>query len=131
MKRAIVLIITVLFCVSLSAQKSRVKYNPKGTWRFENSAAPAGYSSGIIEIKYAKKKYSIQFSFSENKEKYEAEEVSFKKDSLQFSLDIQGMAMTCKSKFEQADKITGETFVMGTNVPFTLIRDRTKSKSKK
>jgi hypothetical protein len=116
----------VLFCVTLTAQKSTGRYNPKGTWKFENTAAPPGYSTGVVEIKHVKKQYSVTFSFADNGETYKAEDVTFKKDSLQFSLTVQGMAMACKSKFEGADKIAGETYVMGTSVPFLLTRERKK-----
>ena len=131
MKRMIILIIMVLVCGSLSAQKSRVRYNPKGKWNFENSAAPPGYSKGIVKIEHAKKKYSVTFSFSENGENYQAEDVVFKKDSLQFSLNVQGMAMACRAKFEDKDNIKGETYVMGTSVPFIITRDKTGLKTGK
>jgi hypothetical protein len=124
MKKTVFLIISVLICFTLSAQKAKARYNPKGKWKFENSYAPAGYSEGIVEIKHAKKKYSVSFLFSGNPEVFLAEDVKFKNDSLQFSLNIMGMAMSCKSRFEHKDKITGQTFVMGTSVPFELERDK-------
>lgn len=130
MKRTIILIITVLFCVSLPAQKSGSRYNPKGRWKFENTSAPAGYSTGIVEIKHAKKKYSVSFIFTEINEVYQAESVSFKNDSLNFTLTIQGLTMPVRSRFEKRDIITGESNVMGNSMPFRITRDKTRTKSK-
>jgi|WetSurMetagenome_2_1015567.scaffolds.fasta_scaffold83118_2 hypothetical protein len=130
MKKTFILILTVLFCITVTAQKSKVKYKPKGTWNFENSTAPPGYSTGTVEIKRSKKLYTVTFLFSGNAENYLAENVSFRGDSLQFSLNIQGMDMTSKAKFVQKDQIDGETYVMGTSVPFTLTRAKATVKSK-
>jgi len=130
MKRTVILIIMVLFCVTLSAQRSRVKYNPKGTWKFENSAAPPGYSTGTVEIKHSKKIYLVTFVFDQNAENYPAEDVSFSGNTLQFTLTIQGMAMKCEAKFVEKNRIDGETYVMGTSVPFTLTREKSGAKSR-
>ena len=126
MKKAFLLVITILICFTLSAQKGKTRYNPKGKWKFENSSAPSGYTEGIVEIKHAKKQYSVSFLFTGVNEIYKAENVKFKNDSLQFSLNVHGMAMDIKSRFEQKDQLAGRTFVMGTSVPFELTRDKSK-----
>ena len=60
MKRAFILILVVLACFDLSAQKSKVKYKPAGQWTFEAPTAPERYTAGVIEITKANKKYSIK-----------------------------------------------------------------------
>jgi hypothetical protein len=56
MKKTIVIIIMALVCASLPAQNLKSRNKPKGTWKFENISAPQGYSTGIVEIKHARKK---------------------------------------------------------------------------
>ncbi len=130
MKRTVLIVMILISCLSLQAQKSKGKHDPKGLWKFENTSAPGGYSTGTVEIKYAKKVYSVLFTFPSVNEAYKAEDVSFMNDSLKFSLTVQGMQMTCRSKFEQADVIAGETLVMGNAVPFLITRDKSGKKTK-
>jgi hypothetical protein len=131
MKRAIILIIVAMTCITLSAQKQKVKYNPKGQWTFEAPAAPEGYTTGTVEINYTKKKHSATIAFTGNEYKNPIDDVKFAKDSLQLFINIQGSDITFKSKFEQPDKMTGIASAEGGSVPFTLTRDKSKSKSQK
>lgn len=130
MKRIFILIIVVLACIDLSAQKSKVKYKPAGLWNFEAPAAPEGYTTGVIEITKVSKKLSMKMSFSGNDYKY-PEDIRFEKDSLQFYLNVDGTDVTFKSKFEQSDKISGIAFTSGGSVPFVLTREKNKTNLRK
>jgi hypothetical protein len=129
MKRTFILILVTLACLNISAQKSKVKLNPRGLWAFESPTAPEGYTTGIIEITLAKKKYSVTMSFTGNDYKRPAEDIKFEKDSLQFYLNVDGTDVTFKSKFDQTDKMSGVALTNGGSVPFVLTREKNKIKS--
>lgn len=70
-------------------------------------------------------------TFTGKDDKYPAEDIKFKKDSLQFFVSVDGTDVTFKSRFEQLDTMSGVALTNGGAVPFLLIRQKNAFNSKK
>jgi len=117
------LIITVFTIISASAQKTSQKKDPVGKWNFEAPYAPEGYTSGSIEVSLAEKKYSVSMSFTGSDYKFPCENAKVEKDSLFFSLYVEGESVLIRLKVEDAVKMTGEATYSEGTIPLTLVKE--------
>lgn len=110
MKRNIVTLILIsLFVVAASAQKVSVqKKDPVGKWKFELLNGPEGYTSGIMNVGFAEKKYSATMIFTNGDYQVPGEKVSFVNDSLNFLMYAEGEEITVLLKQTEPFKMEGK-----------------------
>jgi hypothetical protein len=117
------LIIMLLTALSVSAQSQSRKKDPVGQWKFEAPVAPEGYTSGNIVIGLAEKKYSASMAFSGMDYKFPGENLKVVKDSVFFSIIVEGESVAVRLKTEDAAKMTGTATYSGGVVPLTLSKE--------
>jgi len=122
MKRNIfIFVILSVFSLTSFAQQSKgQKNNPAGTWKFEAPYAPEGYTTGTIIIGNEEKKTTAAMSFTGNEFKIPGENVKADKDSLLFSVYIQGQDVKVMLKIDTAIKMSGKAVYSEGEVPLTL-----------
>jgi hypothetical protein len=116
------LLISFLSVVAVSGQNNVKKSSPVGRWNFDAPYAPQGYQAGTIEVSMANKKYSASMAFTGNATPLTAEKVSVVKDSLFFSVFVEGQDVSIKLKLEDAAKMTGKAIYTEGEVPLTLTK---------
>lgn len=122
MKR-IIFIIIVIFVYTLTsfAQQSKgQKNNSVGTWKFEAPYAPEGYTSGTIIVGNEEQKPTATMSFTGNEFKIPGENVKAVKDSLLFSVYIQGQDVKVMLKMDTEIKMSGKAVYSEGEVPLAL-----------
>ncbi|MCX6326890.1 MAG: hypothetical protein NT144_09640 [Bacteroidia bacterium] len=119
------LVISFLSVVVVNGQNTAKKNNPVGTWKFEAPYAPARYTSGIIEVVFAEKKYSASMMFSGSEYKIAGEKVKFKNDSLYFSVYIEDQDVVINLNMEEGTKMSGKAIYSEGEVPLTLTKNVT------
>jgi hypothetical protein len=123
MKKGIVLImIAMLSLPILNAQKSHAKDNCAGTWKFEAPYAPEGYTSGTIVVSPAEQKHTTTMSFTGNDFKFPGENISAERDSIQFSVFIQGENVKVILRVENDTLMSGKAIYSEGEVPLSLKR---------
>jgi S-adenosylmethionine:tRNA-ribosyltransferase-isomerase (queuine synthetase) len=127
MKSTVLFILFFIFSLSLaSAQAKKGKKDLVGKWIFEAPLAPEGYTSGIIEVGLAEKKYSTTMMFTGNEEKLSGDKVKFEKDTLKFNVYIGDENVSVKLKFDDKTKMSGKAVYSEGEVPLTLTRETKK-----
>ena len=127
MKRILFVFILVVACFSsVSAQKSKIAYEPKGNWLFTAPYAPEGFTSGTLEIGTAEKKLSAVMAFTGTENKMPLENVKFENDTLSAVLPLDGEIVSLILKFDEADKISGKAVYSQGEVPLSMTRDKKK-----
>ena len=122
MKR-IIFIFIVIFVYTLTsfAQQSKgQKNNSVGTWKFEAPYAPEGYTSGTIIVGNEEQKPTATMSFTGNEFKIPGENVKAVKDSLLFSVYIQGQDVKVMLKMDTEIKMSGKAVYSEGEVPLAL-----------
>jgi hypothetical protein len=126
MKRGIVFIMIAILSVSLlKAQKSNVKDGCAGTWKFEAPYAPEGYTSGTIVVSTAEQKHTTTMSFTGNEFKFPGDNIKAERDSIQFSVFIQGEDVKVLLKVENDTLMSGKAIYSEGEVPLSLKRSVT------
>jgi hypothetical protein len=124
MKKVILLSLFIVFGISvMNAQKSQIKNNPVGEWKFDAPYAPAGYTSGSIIVAFQEKKYSLSMAFTGFESKFEGENVKIEKDSLSFTIFIENENVSVKLKVENDTLISGKASYSEGDVPLTLTKN--------
>ena len=122
MKR-IIFIFIVIFVYTLTsfAQQSKgQKNNSVGTWKFEAPYAPEGYTSGTIIVGNEEQKPTATMSFTGNEFKIPGENVKVVKDSILFSVYIQGQDVKVMLKMDTEIKMSGKAVYSEGEVPLAL-----------
>jgi len=122
MKR-IIFIFIVIFVYTLTsfAQQSKgQKNNSVGTWKFEAPYAPEGYTSGTIIVGNEEQKPTATMSFTGNEFKIPGENVKAVKDSILFSVYIQGQDVKVMLKMDTEIKMSGKAVYSEGEVPLAL-----------
>jgi hypothetical protein len=127
MKKGIVLImIAILSLPMLKAQKSSAKDNCAGTWKFEAPYAPEGYTSGTVVVSTADQKHTTTMSFTGNDFKFPGDNIKAEKDSIQFSVFIQGEDVKVMLRVENDTVMSGKAVYSEGEVPLSLKRSAAK-----
>jgi hypothetical protein len=109
MKKVIPLILLFFISISISiAQTAKEKNNPVGQWKFEAPYAPEGYTSGVINVGYAERKYSATMEFAGIDYKFVGANVKFTNDSLFFAINVEDEYVSVSLKMESASKMSGK-----------------------
>lgn len=123
MKKAILFILFIVFSLPfLTAQNSQEKKNPVGTWKFEAPYAREGYTSGTIIVCQTDQNYTATISFTGNENKLNGDKVKFEKDTLLFSVYIEGEDVKVLIKIENEAKISGKAIYSEGEVQLTLTK---------
>jgi hypothetical protein len=104
----------------VTAQNSVKKNNPVGTWKFEAPYAPEGYTNGTIVVGLEENKYNTTMSFGGGDYKLPGEKVKAVKDSVLFSVFLEGQDIKVLLKMENEIKMTGKAVYSEGEVPLTL-----------
>ena len=123
MKKVILIILFIVFSLPfLTAQNSQEKKNPVGTWKFEAPYAREGYTSGTIIVGQTDQIYTTSMSFTGNENKLTGDKVKFEKDTLLFSVYIEGEDVKVLIKIENEAKISGKAIYSEGEVLLTLTK---------
>jgi len=123
MKKGILIIVSIIFSLPiLMAQNSEVKNNPVGTWKFAAPYAPEGYTSGTIVVGFAEKKHTATLSFTGSEYKLMGDKVTSAKDSVLFSVFLEGQDIKVLLKIVSDTNMTGKAVYSEGEVPLTLTR---------
>jgi hypothetical protein len=122
MKRNIfILVIFSVFSLTSFAQQGKgQKNNPAGTWKFEAPYAPEGYTTGTIIVGNEEKRTTATMSFTGNEYKIPGEDVKAVKDSIFFSVYLQGQDVKVMLKMDTEIKMSGKAVYSEGEVPLTL-----------
>ncbi len=116
------LLVSIFYCLTASAQPSASKSKPVGQWKFEAPYAPEGYTVGVIEIGLAENKYSASMNFTSLDYKINGEKVKFVSDSLSFVVYVEGQDVSVSLKMESATKMLGKAVYFEGEIPLTLVK---------
>jgi hypothetical protein len=123
MRKGFVIILFIVLCLPvLTAQNKQPKIDSAGTWKFDAPYAPEGYNSGIIVVGMVEQKPSATMSFTGNDFKYPGENVKAEKDSILFSVYIQGQDVNVMLKIENDTLMSGKAVYSEGEVPFSLTK---------
>lgn len=124
MKKAVSFFAILLFTISMvAAQNQNTKKSPAGKWRFEAPYAPEGYTSGVIEVALADNAYTTSISFSSTDYKIPADKTVVEKDTVSFTINIEGNEVSVSLTMEEANKMNGKALYSGGEIPLTLTRE--------
>ncbi len=121
-----IITISVLFlfiAVSVSAQTGTKNDNAIGKWKFEAPYAPEGFTAGTIEFSIADNKYTSSISFSGNDYKIPGDKTKIEKDSVSFSVLIEGNEVSITLKPESDSKMTGKAVYFEGEIPITITKE--------
>lgn len=123
MKNRILLLILISFLsvIAVSAQNLN-KSKSAGSWKFEAPYAPEGYTTGTIVVGTTGQRDTITLSFTGSEFKLPGENIKKLKDSLFFSVYLEGQDIKMLLKVEDATKMTGKAVYTDGEVPLTLTR---------
>ena len=123
MKNRIILLILISFLsvIAVSAQNLN-KNKSAGSWKFEAPYAPEGYTTGTIVVGTTGQRDTITLSFTGSEFKLPGENIKKLKDSLFFSVYLEGQDIKMLLKVEDATKMTGKAVYTDGEVPLTLTR---------
>jgi hypothetical protein len=124
MKKYITVLSLFILAASVvnSQQGNSAKKDPAGQWKFEAPYAPEGFTTGVVEVAVVEKKYTATMSFTGSDYKLPGESVKFEKDSLLFSIYVQGEIVNVNLKLEDALKMSGKAVYSEGSVPLTLTK---------
>lgn len=108
---------------ALPANAQTVQNNPAGKWKFEAPYAPEGFTSGTIEVALADNNYSTSISFTGNDFKIPGEKTKVEKDTLSFTVFVEGNEVAIQLKMEDATKMSGKAHYSEGEIPLTLTKD--------
>jgi len=96
--------------------------DPIGTWKFEAPYAPEGYTSGTIVVGMAENKYNSTMVFTGSDYKLTGEKVKFEKDTVSFTIYIEGEDINVTLKMENGTKMAGKAVYSEGEVPLTMTK---------
>ncbi len=113
-------LLSIMSLGAVTAQNNGKKSNPVGTWKFEAPYAPEGYNTGTIVVGNEDKKYTTTMSFGGGDYKLPGEQVKAVKDSVLFSIFLEGQDIKVYLKQENESTMTGKAVYSEGEVPLTL-----------
>jgi hypothetical protein len=128
--KKVTIIVVFLFAVLAvtTAQTTKAKVDPVGSWKFDAPYAPEGYTTGTIVIGLVEKKHTATMSFTGSEYKLTGENVKVENDSASFSVYIEGQDIKVTLKGDGDSKMTGKAVYTEGEVPLTLTKTPAPSK---
>jgi hypothetical protein len=115
------ILVSFLFVIAANGQKTS-KINSAGTWKFEAPYAPEGYNQGTIVVGVADQKPTTTMSFTGSEFKLQGENVKAVKDSVMFSVYLEGQDIKVMLKVVSDTNMTGKAVYSEGEVPLALSR---------
>lgn len=129
MKRVTVLVLLMIIGIAtISAQNTKSKTGPDGTWKFEAPYAPEGFTTGTIVVGKTDQKASATLSFTGSDYKISGDKVVVENDTVKFSVYLEGQDIKVLLKVENETKMTGKAVYSEGEVPLTLTRSDDQAK---
>jgi hypothetical protein len=123
MKKVFILFfISLLVFPMLNAQDNNSKNDPVGKWKFEAPYAPEGYTSGTIIVAKEEAKYTASMSFAGSEYKLPADKVQAVRDSVMFTVYLEGQDIKVYLKMSEPSKMAGKAVYSEGEVPLTLTK---------
>lgn len=119
------IVLSFLFVIAVNGQHSN-KNRFAGAWKFEAPYAPEGYTSGLIVVGNTLQKDTTTMSFNGYDFKYPCENVKAEKDSIFFSVYVQG-DVKILLKLENDTLMSGKAIYSEGEVPLALSKVLTDS----
>lgn len=116
------LILVSLLVTTASAQKNTKKNDPIGKWKFEAVHAPAGFTSGTIDVDFADKLYSVVMTFEGNGYSFPGEKVKREKDTFNYSLYVENQEIVVSLVFSDPLKMEGKAVYSEGEVQLNMTR---------
>lgn len=113
-------LLSIMSVGAVTGQNNVNKSNPVGTWKFDAPYAPEGYNTGTIVVANESNKYTTTMSFGSGDYKLPGEQVKAVKDSVLFSIFLEGQDIKVFLKQENESKMTGKAVYSEGEVPLTL-----------
>jgi hypothetical protein len=123
MKRVTILVLFMYIGITaISAQSTKTKIDPEGTWKFEAPYAAEGYTSGTIVFGKSEQKPTATISFTGSDYKLSGANVLVENDAVTFSVSLESQDIKVSLKIENATKMTGKAVYSEGDVPLTLTK---------
>ena len=123
MKRAAILVMFMIIGITtISAQSTKTKIDPEGTWKFDAPNAAEGYTSGTIVFGKSEQKPTAAISFTGSDYKISGANVLVDNDAVTFSVNLESQDIKVSLKIENATKMTGKAVYSEGEVPLTLTK---------
>ena len=119
-KVTIIILFIVLSLPVLRAQNNSTKNKQVGTWKFEAPYAPEGYTTGKIILGFADQKNTAAMSFTGSEYILQSEKVEVSKDSVMFSIYLEGQDIKVMLKMVSDTNMTGKAIYSEGEVPLAL-----------
>ena len=113
------LMVSFLSVIAVSGQNNG-KNNHVGTWKFEAPYAPEGYTTGKIILGFADQKNTAAMSFTGSEYILQSEKVEVSKDSVIFSIYLEGQDIKVMLKMVSDTNMTGKAIYSEGEVPLAL-----------
>jgi hypothetical protein len=123
-----IVLLSIIALGTVTAQNNGKKNNPVGTWKFDAPYAPEGYNTGTIVVGNEDKIYTATMSFGGGDYKLPGEKVKAVKDSVLFSIFLEGQDIKVYLKQENESAMTGKAVYSEGEVPLTLSKVQPESK---
>lgn len=108
----------------ISAQSPAGKNNPVGKWKFEAPYAPEGFTTGTIEFSLADERYSTSIIFTGSSYKIPGEKTTVEKDTVRFTVYVEGTEVAINLVPESNTKMTGKAVYFEGEIPLTLTKEK-------
>jgi len=117
-----IIMLSLLSFITVCAQSNTKKNNPVGTWKFEASAAPEGYTSGTTIVAQTGQKFTATMSFTGSEYKIPGENVKVEGENLSFTVYVEGQNVNVQLKMENPAKMSGKASYSEGEIPLALTR---------
>lgn len=124
MKKGIFTLLLFAFCAIFTAtgQTNSKNATHTGKWKFEAPYAPEGFNTGTIDVKFAEDKYTTSISFPTSGFTLAGEKAKVEKDTLSFTVFVEGQEVVVYLKPDTDEKMTGKAVTYDGEIPLTLTR---------
>lgn len=122
MRKLILISVILLLALPFMSAQSGTGKNILGKWKFEAPSAPEGFTTGIIEFSFADDKYSSSITFAESGDVIPGENTSIEKETVEFTVFVEGNEVKINLKPGKNDELTGKAVYFEGEIPVTLRR---------
>lgn len=124
MKKGIFTLLLFALCAIFTAtgQTNSKNATHTGKWKFEAPYAPEGFNTGTIDVKFAEDKYTTSISFPTSGYTLAGEKAKVDKDTLSFTVFVEGQEVVVYLKPDTDKKMTGKAVYFEGEIPLTLTK---------
>lgn len=108
--------------ITATGQTNSQNVKHEGKWKFEAPYAPEGFTTGTIDVKFAEDKYTTSISFPTSGYTLAGEKAKIEKDTLSFTVFVEGQEVVVFLKPDTDQKMTGKAVYFEGEIPLTLTK---------